>query len=131
MTWTWVYSSNPSWANSTPMPDSFAPPNGTTFYPELWAMANHDEYADKLMDEVYARVRIPLEDCIKQLNPVLSFEQVQKVALFISSSMEGMTMFVGHGKVWNDSIQQMANIATMSFLAMARNITSEDIEKVI
>ena len=106
-------------------------PTTTTFYPELWALANHDEYADKLMDEVYARVRIPLEDCMKQLNPALSVEQVQKVALFISSSMEGMTMFVGHGKVWNDSIQQMANIATMSFLAMARNITSEDIEKEI
>ena len=54
---------------------------------------------------------------------------LQKVALFISSSMEGMTMFVGHGKVWNDSIQHMANIATMSFLQLVKNITPETIEQ--
>ncbi|GAC05118.1 TetR/AcrR family transcriptional regulator [Paraglaciecola chathamensis] len=104
-------------------------PTTTTFYPELWALANHDEYADKLMDEIYARVRVPLEDSIMRLNPTLNFEQVQKVALFISSSMEGMTMFVGHGKVWNDSIQHMANIATMSFLQLVKNITPETIEQ--
>ena len=74
-------------------------------------------------------MRVPLEDSIMLLNPTLNFEQVQKVALFISSSMEGMTMFVGHGKVWNDSIQHMANIATMSFLQLVKNITPETIEQ--
>ena len=106
-------------------------PTTTTFYPELWALANHDEYADKLMDQIYARVRLPLEDCITRINPKLSVEQVKKVALFISASMEGMTMFVGNGKVWNDSIKQMANIAIMSFLQMVKKITPEDIDKVL
>ena len=40
-------------------------------------------------------------------------------------------MFVGNGKVWNDSIKQMANIAIMSFLQMVKKITPEDIDKVL
>lgn len=104
-------------------------PNTTKFYPELWALANHDDYADTLMDQVYARVRCPLENCITRLNPALSPAQVQKVALFISASMEGMTMFVGHGKVWNDSIKQLANITITSSIQLVKNITPQDIER--
>jgi hypothetical protein len=80
-------------------------PITSKFYPELWALANHDDYADTLMDHIYARVRCPLENYVARLNSALSTEQVQKVALFISASTEGITMFVGHGKVWNDSIK--------------------------
>ncbi|MFT6896134.1 MAG: AcrR family transcriptional regulator [Paraglaciecola sp.] len=104
-------------------------PTTTKFYPELWALANHDDYADTLMDRIYARVRCPLENCVARLNPALSTEQVQKVALFISASMEGMTMFVGHGKVWNDSIKQLANITITSSIQLVKNITPQDIER--
>ena len=70
----------------------------TKFFPELWALANHDDYAADLMETMYAEQRQALFDLIHAINPNLNKQQTSHLALFVSSSIEGMTMFVGAGK---------------------------------
>jgi AcrR family transcriptional regulator len=88
----------------------------TRFFPEIWALANHDDYAEELMADMYAKERRALYDLIHAINPDLNEQQTSGLALFISSSIEGMTMFVGAGKKQEDALQSMKNIACRSFL---------------
>jgi len=70
----------------------------TRFFPELWALANHDTYTAELMDNMYAAERRALRKLIEAIKPQLHERQASQLALFISCSIEGMTMFVGAGK---------------------------------
>ncbi len=99
----------------------------TNFFPELWALANHDSYAAERMEEIYIKARIVLNELIAILNPALTESERQQVALFISASMEGLTPFAGFGKPWAGSRDSIINIAATSFLQLVRTIRSEDI----
>ena len=88
----------------------------TGFFPELWALANHDDYVAELMENMYAGERRALNALIRALNPALDKKQTSHLALFISCSIEGMTMFVGAGKKQEKSLQSMKEIACESFL---------------
>ncbi len=101
----------------------------TNFFPELWALSNHDDYAAERMNELYIKARIVLNELIAVLNPALSGEERQQVALFISASMEGLTPFVGHQKPWAQQRPKIANIAAFSFLHLVLNIRSEEINQ--
>lgn len=100
----------------------------THFFPELWAMANHDEYAAEQVDQLYARARRVLNDLIKVINPALTESSRQQVALFISSSMEGLTPFAGYKKPWASKTPNLKRIASKSFLDLVQNISNEDIK---
>jgi AcrR family transcriptional regulator len=88
------------------------------FFPELWALANHDDYALELMETMYANERKALAELICAINPNLDEQQTRNLALFISSSIEGMTMFVGAGKKQEGILQPMKKIACRSFLQL-------------
>ncbi|BFM14416.1 hypothetical protein R50073_05990 [Maricurvus nonylphenolicus] len=100
----------------------------TYFFPELWAMANHDEVAAERMHELYHKARLDLNDLIEKLNPTLTKNEREQVALFISASMEGLTPFIGNGKPWEKKTPGIKNIAKKSFLHLVKNITSEEIK---
>ena len=70
------------------------------FFPELWSLANHQASATQLMDDMYAQYRAVLKEVIKEINPKLKPSSVDRLALFISASIEGHTVFIGHGKPW-------------------------------
>ncbi len=88
----------------------------TRFFPELWALANHDEYVAELMEHMYAQERKAIQKLIRAINPGLDRQQTSDIALFVSSSIEGMTMFVGAGKNQETALQSMKNLALKSFL---------------
>ena len=90
----------------------------TKFFPELWALANHEDYAAELMETMYAAQRQALFDLIQAVNPNLDEQQTSHLALFVSSSIEGMTMFIGAGKKQQDALQPMKNMACKSFLLL-------------
>lgn len=96
----------------------------TNFFPELWAMANHDEQAAERMHELYRKARLDLNELIGTLNPALSENEREQVALFISASMEGLTPFIGNGKPWESKIPGIKNIAVNSFLELVKTITN-------
>lgn len=88
----------------------------TRFFPELWSLSNHDENTTRLMDDMYAKYRKVLAEVIAELNPSLSSIQIQRLALFISCSMEGHTVFIGHEKPWAGETPYIIAMATQSFL---------------
>ncbi len=88
----------------------------TVFFPELWSLSNHEESVARSMNEMYARYRQVLADVISEVNPALSRTQVKRLALFISCSMEGHTVFVGFQKPWAAEIPHIIHMATQSFL---------------
>ncbi len=92
----------------------------TSLFPELWALANHDDYVAGLMEHMYVEERGVIAGLIREANPSLDEKQVQQFALYISCSIEGMTMFVGAGKRQQDSLQAMKNIARDSFWTLIK-----------
>jgi len=88
----------------------------TLFFPELWSLSNHEDNITRLMDDMYAKYRRVLGEVIADLNPRLAPAQVQRLALFISCSMEGHTVFIGHQKPWRAETDNIIEMATQSFL---------------
>lgn len=99
----------------------------THFFPELWVLANHDPVAADSMEYIYAMERAVFVKLIGEINPALNGEEREVVALFISSAIEGMTVFIGHERKWRSRAEQTINIAAKTFLHLVRNVTSEDI----
>ena len=90
----------------------------TVFFPELWSLANHDRQVAGHMERMYSRYRELLGASIARLNPVLDAVQVERLALFVSASLEGHTMFVGYRKPWRGQTAELLEIALGSFLAL-------------
>lgn len=87
----------------------------TQFFPELWSLSNHEEEITVHMDQMYAKYRSTLGDIITDMNPELSPKQVEKLALFISASVEGHTVFIGHNKPWTKEVDNIIKMAIQSF----------------
>lgn len=92
----------------------------TVFFPELWSLANHDPGIAVHMEQMYERYREALGASIARLNPALSVAEVKRLGLFISASIEGHTVFVGHGKPWRKQTRDILALATGSFLWLIR-----------
>lgn len=95
----------------------------TIFFPEVWSLANHDDHATEFLDAMYSRYRAVLIEVIAQLNPSLSLDQQRRLAIFISSSLEGHTMFIGHGKPWTSETDNIIAMAIQSFFWLIRSGT--------
>ena len=101
----------------------------TRFFPEIWALANHDPFVSERVDDVYRRARAVLNELIAELNPALPEDERETVALFISASMEGTTMFAGHEKPWRHRMGWLETIACRSFLSLVKSLKPGDIRK--
>jgi AcrR family transcriptional regulator len=99
----------------------------THFFPELWALSNHDAFVLDRVQELYTRARAPLLEIIAEMRPDLTTVDHEVLALFISGSMEGMTIFAGYGKPFEPRMPQLERIAIRSFVAMVKTISKEDI----
>lgn len=88
----------------------------TVFFPEMWSLSNHEDHVTEYLDDMYGQYRHILEEIISLINPSLSADQVQRIAIFISSSMEGHTMFIGHEKPWKKETDKILEMAIQSFL---------------
>ncbi len=101
----------------------------THFFPELWALSNHDPFIAERVDELYVMVRKVLNHLIPLINPRLTEQEREVVALFVSASMEGMTMFAGYNKPWTPRMREIEGIAVKSLLDCVKTITSADIKR--
>ncbi len=93
----------------------------TIFFPELWSLSNHHQAMTKHMDAMYKRYRLVVKDIIRDINPALTEKQVKHLALFITASLEGHTVFVGYHKPWMRETKAIAAIATQSFLWLIKS----------
>jgi AcrR family transcriptional regulator len=94
----------------------------TRIFPELWAMTNHDRFVSDRVDELYKRGRAQIDKLISEINPELPADERDALALFMSGSMEGMTIFAGHDKPWCDRMAWLERIARASFVQLAKDM---------
>jgi AcrR family transcriptional regulator len=99
----------------------------TRFFPELWALSNHDDFVLERVKELYARARRPLVQLIAEINPALSPAQCETTALFMSASMEGMTIFAGFEKPFADKMPWLERLSIKSFIDLIISMTPEDL----
>ncbi len=99
----------------------------TRFFPELWAMANHDPFVYDRMNELYDRARVSLNELIAEINPALPEDERKILALFISASMEGLTMFAGYEKPWGPQMPILQALAKKSFVQLVKSLRAEDL----
>ena len=90
----------------------------TVFFPELWALANHDPQVARLVDGLYASVREPLIELTGLINPDCTLPERQQLALFMCATMEGLTIFAGNNKPWAPRRQQLKRMAIENFLQL-------------
>lgn len=102
----------------------------THLFIELWALSNHDRFVFDRVHEMYARARQPFNDIIAEINPALSDQERETLAVFISASLEGMTVFAGHEKPFRNRMPMLERLAVQSFVALVRDIRPGDMIKV-
>ena len=102
----------------------------THLFPELWALSNYNSFIADRVDEIYVRARRVLNQLIPDINPALSEDEREVVALFISASLEGTTMFAGYNKPWAHAMPMLENVAIKALVGMVRDIRPEDIRKI-
>lgn len=93
----------------------------TVFFPEIWSLSNHEKNLTRAMDNMYETYRKVLAEVIGEMNPALSATQAHHLALFISASIEGHTMFIGHRKPWKKETQNVLTMAKQSFVWLIYN----------
>ena len=104
--------------------DDLATRETTLFFPELWVLANRDDWIAQQMEKMYAQYRAILADVIGLINPGLSETRKSDLALMISASIEGHTVFVGLGRPHRARSGQLRNLLIEHFLRLVKE-TSE------
>jgi AcrR family transcriptional regulator len=102
-------------------------PETTAFFPALWALSIHDEFAAREMNDMYEIERAVFLRLITEMRPDLGKRECEWLALFITASIEGHTVFIGHRRAKRAAAGAIANIAVASVLALVRTITAEEI----
>jgi len=105
--------------------DDIAGVRTTRLFTELWALANHNPFVADRVRAFYQRVHDFIGEHVAALNPALSADEVQVVALYISAAMEGMTPFCGFEKPWAAQMPAITQIAADNLVALARTITPQ------
>jgi len=93
----------------------------TRLFPELWALAGRDEHVARMVDAIYIRSRLLVTRFIGQINPSLDLRTRENLALFLTASLEGLTVFAGHGRPWAGEMEQQKAIACDCLIAMVKN----------
>lgn len=101
----------------------------THFFTELWALSNHNDFIADRVAAFYRHHHGHIARAVALLNPALGPDEAMAVAQFISASMEGTTIFMGHGKAWAERMPWIKAIATTTLIHMAKTITPADIRR--
>lgn len=100
--------------------DDLASRNTTLFFPELWVLANRDPWTAQQMERMYAEYRQVLVDVIGSINPGLGLTRKSDLALMISASIEGHTVFIGHGRPHRTRGARLRNLLIEHFLRLVK-----------
>ncbi len=100
----------------------------TRIFPELWAMSNFDPFVQERVDEFYQHARMTLSKFVASINPSLPPDEQELVALWMSASMEGMTIFVGYQKPWESQVPAIKRLMAKSFLQTIASLRPGEIK---
>jgi AcrR family transcriptional regulator len=93
----------------------------TRLFPELWALANHDAFVYERVHELYDRARSPILEIVSEMRPDLAEADRFDLALFIASSIEGLTIFAGYRMPYAKRLLAVEAIAIRSFIDIVRS----------
>jgi len=99
----------------------------TRLFPELWALSSHDRVVQKRVHEVYQRGLLPLMEIIREMRPDLPRDKRTALAIFITASLEGLTVFAGYEKPFEPWMPAFGSIAARSFIDLLKNVTAREI----
>jgi AcrR family transcriptional regulator len=99
----------------------------TRLFPHLWVLANHDEFVARAVDSIYILERITLARLIAEINPALNEQECETLAVFVSGSIAGSTMFVGFEKPWANELPLFSAIACRGLIDLVKTVTSEQL----
>ncbi len=92
----------------------------TVLFPELWSMANHEPGVGPYVEDMYETYRRIVAELIPRINPRLAPDQVRLLTIFITSSIEGHTPFIGNGKRWEHLTPGIEEVAIRTFLNLIK-----------
>ncbi|MBJ7438008.1 MAG: TetR/AcrR family transcriptional regulator [Sphingopyxis sp.] len=95
-------------------------------FPELWALANHDPFVQTCVEEMYVAEQGHFEEIIAELNPALGDEDRKNAAVLILSSLEGVAIFAGYGKTWEERMDALEEMACDCFVAFVKAMKPGD-----
>ena len=105
--------------------DDISRMRSTRLFTELWALANHNPFIADRVRAFYQKVYDFIAEYVAVLNPALAPDEVQTVAIYISTSMEGTTPFAGFEKPWASEMPRLKAIAVENLITLARTIRPE------
>lgn len=97
----------------------------TVFFPEIWALANHEPAAAKFVDQIYVTERAAFAEIIGRIHPRLSDSRIAILALYLSATVEGHTMFVGHRKSFARRRKEAEELVVAGILATVDRVAAE------
>lgn len=100
----------------------------TRLFPHLWALANHDPFVAKAVDSIYILERQTLTRLIAEINPSLGAHEREALAVYISASVAGSTIFVGFEKPWAEELPLYSAIACQALVGLAKTVTPEQLQ---
>jgi AcrR family transcriptional regulator len=107
--------------------DDISSKRTTRLFTELWALANHNDFIADRVRAFYRKVHEVIAEYVSALNPRLSQDEVDTIALFISASMEGTTPFLGYEKPWADKMPAITAISAEWFVRLVKSIEPGEI----
>lgn len=93
----------------------------TAFFPECWALANHNPFVAELLDDMYTKARQSLNELIPLINPTLTQKESEHIALYMCASMEGLIIFAGYKKPWAARLGTLKQISINNSINMIKN----------
>jgi hypothetical protein len=82
------------------------------------------------VQDLYVRARAPILGIVKEMRPDLSDAECEIVALFISASMEGMTIFAGYEKPFEKRMPELEYLAVLSFCNLVKTLKPGELGKI-
>lgn len=82
----------------------------TRVFPELWAKSNHDPFVQERLNDLYGRGRQITVQLVARLRPDIPADIRQMIGVIVAGCFEGLTIFAGHGKEWEEKIETIANL---------------------
>jgi AcrR family transcriptional regulator len=92
-----------------------------TIFFELWALACHDEFAERAVSELYQHYCDQISSLLKDMDPNASKAERDRKAILIVALIEGLTLFIGHNKLKTGRRSTIRREARDNILKIANN----------
>lgn len=100
----------------------------TRLFPHLWVLANYDPIVAKAVDSIYILERRTLTHLIAEINPSLADQEREALAVYVSASVAGSTMFMGFEKPWAGELPLYSAIACHALVGLVKSITPDQLK---